>query len=278
MNILYCGDANMADGMLISTLSLTKHIKGPIHVYALTASIKAPSRQFAALSQDAVDLVQTQLQKVNPLSSAELFDITDIFNANPPVANLDTMFTPYCMLRLYSDLVPELPERLLYLDTDIICRESPQHFYDQDMTGTEFVGVLDHYGKWFFHSQLRALDYVNSGMMLMNMPQIRKTELFERCRNVCATVKMFMPDQSALNKLADTKRLAPRRYNEQRRLHRNTVFQHFTTSFRFFPWVHTLSVKPWEVDRVHSDLHLHEYDDVLGEYEEIKTKVGQSTH
>ncbi|KRM56124.1 glycosyltransferase [Lacticaseibacillus sharpeae] len=270
MNILYCGDAHMADGLLISTLSLTKHYQAPIHVYVLTANIHTQNRDFQALGQDAVTVVQEQLHDVNPLSSAELIDITDIFTANPPTVNMDTRFTPYCMLRLYSDLVPQLPDRLLYLDTDIVCRESPQHFYDQDLTGTEFVGVLDHYGKWFFHSQLRALDYVNSGMMLMNMPQIRKTQLFVRCRRVCATVKMFMPDQSALNKLADTKRLAPRRFNEQRRLHRNTVFQHFTTSFRFFPWVHTLSVKPWEVDRVHSDLHLHEYDDVLSEYAEIK--------
>jgi len=80
---------------------------------------------------------------------------------------------------------------------------------------------------------------------------------------------MFMPDQSAINSLAVHKRLMSRRYNEQRRLRANTVFQHFTTSFRLFPWVHTLTVKPWQVADVHSKLKLHEYDDILTEYEKL---------
>jgi hypothetical protein len=80
---------------------------------------------------------------------------------------------------------------------------------------------------------------------------------------------MFMPDQSALNKLAFTKRIAPRRFNEQRRLHADTVFQHFTTSFRIFPWIHTLTVKPWQVDQMHRKLKLHEYDDLLSQYQQI---------
>jgi hypothetical protein len=44
------------------------------------------------------------------------------------------------------------------------------------------------------------------------------------------------------------------------------VLQHFTTSFRLLPWVHIVTVKPWEIDRVHEELKLHEYDDLLDEY------------
>lgn len=65
----------------------------------------------------------------------------------------------------------------------------------------------------------------------------------------------------------------PRRFNEQRRLHKNTVFQHFTTSFRIFPWIHTLTVKPWEVERVHKQLKLHEYDDILAQYSQLIGKM-----
>jgi hypothetical protein len=84
---------------------------------------------------------------------------------------------------------------------------------------------------------------------------------------------MFMPDQSALHQLVTRQRLLPRRYNEQRRLHAETIFQHFTTSFRFFPWVHTLTVKPWEVTAMHDRLKLHEYDDILTDYQKIITNL-----
>ena len=52
-----------------------------------------------------------------------------------------------------------------------------------------------------------------------------------------------------------------RKYNDQRRLHKDTVIQHFTTTFRLFPWFHSLTVKPWDVERLHSVLKNYEYDD-----------------
>ncbi|MCI5575260.1 MAG: hypothetical protein MR379_06790, partial [Clostridiales bacterium] len=55
----------------------------------------------------------------------------------------------------------------------------------------------------------------------------------------------------------------PRIYNEQRKLHDDTIFQHFTTSFRFFPWLHAVSVKPWQVEKMHEVLGIHEYDGLL---------------
>ncbi len=266
MNLLYCGDKKMADGLLISALSIARQSKEALHVYVLSAQLAG----YHALVDTDLDTVRGALIAENPQSTVDLFDVTDLFQAQPPLANMDTIFTPYCMLRLYADLVPELPDRILYLDTDVISNASPRSFYRQNLTGKEVVGVLDYYGRWFFHSQWRVADYMNSGVLLLNLGLIRANGLFARCRQMCAQTKMFMPDQSALNKLAAHKSIAPRRYNEQRRLHRNTVFQHFTTSFRLFPWVHTLTVKPWEVDRVHTELHLHEYDALLQAYTRLK--------
>ncbi len=179
---------------------------------------------------------------------------------------MQTRFTPFCMLRLYADQVEELPERLLYLDNDVVCRMDITEFYHQELEGIDFAGVLDYYGGWFFRKHLFRRDYVNSGVLLLNMDRIRRTGLFTKCRERCRTKKMFMPDQSALNKLAETKRICPRRYNEQRSLHADTALQHFTTSFRFWPWLHTVTVKPWQVEQVHEQLKLYEYDSILQEY------------
>lgn len=68
------------------------------------------------------------------------------------------------------------------------------------------------------------------------MKKIRETELFKKAREMCQNKKMFMPDQSSLNKLSVGKKIEKRKYNEQRRLKKDTVFQHFTTSFRLLPF------------------------------------------
>ena len=83
---------------------------------------------------------------------------------------------------------------------------------------------------------------------------------------------MFMPDQSAINKLSQSKHYVSRKFNEQRKLKDDTVFQHFTTSFRFFPYFHSVSVKPWNVTQLHNTLNIYEYDSLLVEYRKVKAK------
>lgn len=124
-------------------------------------------------------------------------------------------------------------------------------------------GSLDYYGKWFFKNKKFKFDYVNSGVLLLNLEKIRQTKLFERARKMCQDKKMFMPDQSSINKLSIGKKIEKRKYNEQRKLKKDTVFQHFTTSFRFFPFFHKVTIKPWDIDKVHQKLKIFEYDDII---------------
>ena len=273
MNILYCGDSNIANGLILSVISLLNNTAEQINVYILTASLKTADRSFKPLPENVVQLLNDYSKQVNSNNSVELIDITHRFNEEPPQKNLETRFTPLCMLRLYSDCVPNLPDRLLYLDNDVICRKDFSEFYHQDLSEYELCGVLDHYGKWFFKNNPFKADYLNSGVLLLNLKKIRESGLFEKCRRRCAEKKMFMPDQSAINKLAKSKKICPRRFNEQRHLKEDTVFQHFTISFRFFPWIHTVCVKPWDTERMHSVLKLHEYDSLILQYEQLKAKL-----
>ena len=270
MNILFCGDGNIADGVIISVLSLLKNAKGKINIYLLTATVRYKSTYYKALSSEFADSLDLLVKEYDGDNSVKLFDISDLFAAEPPRANMETRFTPCCMLRLYADMVDSLPERILYLDNDVICRADPSQFYNSDMKGSAVAGCLDYYGSWFFKNHLIGRDYLNSGVLLLDLEKIRETGLFRKCRVRCAETEMFMPDQSAINKLAEKKIIMPRRYNEQRKLHKDTVFQHFTTSFRFFPWLHTVSVKPWNIDGMHNILKITEYDSILQEYINIK--------
>lgn len=266
MNILYCGDQGITDGVLLSVLSLLRHTSEPLHIYILTAEITAASPPCSALSDEFAVFLNRFVKQHNPENSVERIDISDLFRMETPEANIRTRFTPGCMLRLFADQVSRLPDRVLYLDYDVICRRDFADYYHRDMTGQELVGTLDHYGRWFFRRQPFKMDYLNSGVLLLNLEEIRKTGLFEKCRAMCRRRKMFMPDQSAINKLSTSKAIAPRKYNEQRKLHDDTVFHHFTTSFRFFPVFHTVSVKPWHIDALHQTLGIYEYDELLEEY------------
>ena len=102
--------------------------------------------------------------------------------------------------------------------------------------------------------------------MLLNLEKIKETGLFKKSRKVCQEKKMFMPDQSSLNKIAINKKIMPRKYNEQRKLQKDTVLQHFTTSFRLFPILHTVTVKPWNIEELHDKLKITEYDDILEDF------------
>lgn len=265
MDILYCGDANIEHGLLISALSVARQMREPLRVHVMTMGLAYRGREVRPVDSAFIAYLGELLAREVPGSSAHRIDVTRLFCADPPYANMRTRFTPCCMLRLYADQVEGLPDRLLYLDTDVVCRRDCSELWRQDMEGWEFAGVLDYYGRWYFRRNPLRLDYVNSGVLLLNLGEIRRTGLFERCRRRCATHLMAMPDQSSLNKLARAKRILPRRFNEQHGAREDTVLEHFTTRFRFWPYPRTQTVKPWDIDRMHEILGVHEYDGLLAE-------------
>ncbi len=273
INILYCGDKNIADGVVLSVMSLLQHTQRTVHVYILTAGLSEGNRVCRPLTAAFGSFLDTLVKKHRTDNAVILKDITSLLAAQPPTANLGTRFTPCCMLRLYADLVEGLPDKLLYLDNDVLCREDFTTLYDHDISGFDLGGVPDYYGRWFFHSRPFGFDYLNSGVLLLNMPRIREQGIFAACRQRCRDKKMLLPDQSAINKVAKKKLFLSRCYNEQHGLRRDTVLQHFTTSFRFFPLFRTVSVKPWQIEKMHKELHLHEYDNLLEEFRHLTQSV-----
>ena len=261
MNILFCGDEGMCKGIFLSALSICKSTNEAISIYILTASIGV----HCAIPQSFADKLQMAIRDKKSDNKVRLLDISEIFGKYLPLANMGTRFTPLCMLRLFADVVPEIPDRVLYLDADVLCRRDFKELYCLNIDDIEIAGVPDQYGKWLFGNVFKH-DYFNSGVLLMNMSNIRESGLFEKCRNICRDKKMFMPDQSALNKLA-VKRKLPDKYNAQGKIKPDTVFKHFTTFFKFFPYIRAVIIKPWHTDKLHNELRIFEFDDIIEEYQ-----------
>lgn len=269
MNVLYCGDKKIEKGLILSVLSLCQNTKDCLHIYVMTMEMHTNNRKYEAVSEACVELLRWHIMEKNIDSTVTRIMLDKDMADEILGENSDTRFTPFCMLRLLADKVDSLPDKLLYLDNDVLCRESPEELFGQDIEGFELAGVLDYYGSWLFRKKWYQRDYINSGVLLLNMKEIKENQLFTRCRELCREKKMFMPDQSAINKLAQKKKILPRKYNEQRRLKRSTCFLHFTTGFRLFPWLHTVTIKPWDLEGVHNKLKLHEFDDIYEVYEKV---------
>ncbi|MFR5387429.1 MAG: glycosyltransferase family 8 protein [Eubacterium sp.] len=220
MNILYCGDKPMQKGILLSSMSLIGNVEEPLNIYILTVDYSEKGVNYNPVDKAFAKYLERKLNKSDIGVNVFLVDVTRYFVEELPEANMQSRFTACCMLRLFADKT-DIKERVLYLDTDVLCRKDFSDFYYQNMDGIEIAGVSDYYGRWLFGD-----GYINSGVMLMNMKAIRENGILEKCREQCIRKEMFMPDQTAINTFATSVNLCGRKFNDQRRLHDNTVFQH----------------------------------------------------
>lgn len=102
MNILYCGDKHIEDGLIISVLSLTENVGEPLNVYVMTVELKNEQFNLEPVSDSVIDyLKRTVAERTG--GSVKKFDVTDLFSRELPQANMETRFTPCCMLRLFAD-------------------------------------------------------------------------------------------------------------------------------------------------------------------------------
>lgn len=263
INLLYCGNEKVFDGLLISLLSIIRHTSAPVHAYIMTMDLTDRDTRYTPITQAETDYLDKMLREANPQSSASRIDATEIFiQSMGQSVNLNTSYTPYTLLRLCADSIPEIPDRILYLDTDTVANRDISLLWDTDVSAYELAGVKDYLGKWFIR-----YNYINAGVLYLNMEEIRRTGLFVRARRMCNERKMGFPDQSAINSLATAKLYLPSIFNEQHAYCPETVIQHFSKSIRWLPIFHTINVKPWQVEEVHRRLRLHAYDDILEDYQ-----------
>ncbi len=246
-HIMYAGNAAVFDGMLSSVISLVKYHTEPINVIILTMDLTEENPKFLPVNETQCAVLEKVLRAANPDSSCRIIDLTETFRKDGNLT-CGERFTPYAMLRLYANEIPDLPDKILYLDTDVLVLAPLTDLFAIDLKDYEYAACRDYFGHWFF-----GWNYCNSGVLLMNMPQIRATRLMERARQMCIEKNLFLSDQTALNKCAVKKMILHPRYNRQRRINKDTVIRHYCASWRFFPYIRLKCVKQWQTDLVFKD-------------------------
>lgn len=263
VNILMCGNRKVFDGALTQLISMTNRTEESIHVYLMTMDLTRLREDFMAITEGQSAFLDRMMKERNPENRVELLDVTELYEREfGHCVNEGAYCTPYTLLRLLADLVPGIPEKLLYLDIDIMIAGDIKKLWNVDVTDYEYAAVKEKYGCWLIRP-----DYFNAGMLLLNMEMIRETGLLGKARELIRKKKMLFADQSAIFRSTTRKKLIPRIYNEQSKFDRKgTIVCHFCKRLMFRPYPHTENYKQWQVEEIHKYLHCHTFDKDLKEY------------
>lgn len=272
ISLLYCGNRAIFKGILLSALSVAMHTDKPLTVHIMTMDLKEKNPKFEAIDEYLTEFLKEILRQYNPKSQVILHDMKELYLKHLQHGpNTQSKYTPYTLLRLLSDLIP-LPNRILYLDADTLSKADLSELFSMELNSLCYAGVIDYLGRVFI-----ARDYINAGVLLLNIEFIKESGFFEKCRRLLNSKKYAFPDQDALYHAKGRHAVLPRCYNEQRKMQKDTVIRHFSKSIRWLPVYHTINIKPWDIDGLHKRYKTFEFDDVLSVYEECMKRLNAAT-
>lgn len=267
INILLCGNEKVFDGALTQLLSITNRTKETINCYIFTMDISRIKPEYTCITDKQAQFLDRVIKSKKIDNKVTKIDVTNLYENEFYKCKNETAYcTPYTLLRLLADLVPDLPNKILYLDIDMMANDDISKLYNTDISEYEYAAVKEKYGSIFIWP-----DYINAGMLLLNMEKIKETKLLEKARNLIKTKKMLFADQDAIYRSTSKKLLLPRKYNEQSSFKRkDTVICHFCKRLMLLPYPHTENYKQWQIDEIHKELKCYAFEEDLKEYLNLK--------
>ena len=268
-NILFCGNSKVFDGVLTCMLSIYKRTetKEPFSISILTMDVSHLNPDYTCIDDNMISFLDKVAKSYNAENEVRKIDVTEIYNkefANSP--NEQCYCSPYTLIRLFADLIPGMPEKFLYLDIDVMFNRDITLLYDIDITDYEYAASPDHYGKYLIRP-----DYINAGVLLINLTKCRQTGLFEKARNQIKTKKWLFADQDALWHSTTKKKVIAQKFNDQKFLHpKSTVVRHFSKRLFWWPYPHTANIKQYNVTKLHTIFKYDQFDDILYNYIYLK--------
>lgn len=273
INILLCGNIKVFDGALTELISITNKTKETIKCYIFTMDLSRIKEDYKSITDDQIEFLNKVVKSKKVDNEVVKIDVTELYEREFGKCKNETAYcTPYTLLRLLADLVKDMPDKILYLDIDMMAADDISKLYSIDVTQYEYAVVKEKYGSIFIWP-----DYINAGMLLLNMKKIRETKLLEKARNLIRTKKMLFADQDAIYRSTTKKLIIPRIYNEQSKFNRkDTVICHFCKRLLLWPYPRTENYKQWNVEEVHKVLKCYTFDSDLEEYEKLKKEYEEN--
>lgn len=270
INLLFSGNSGVFDGVLTCMLSIFKRTATdePFRIFVYTMDVSRIKPEYTPISDAQIAFLDEIAKTYNAENEILKVDVTDLYEKEfGGCPNEGAYCSPYTLLRLFADEIEGMPDKLLYLDVDILFNRDIRLLYDIDVEDYEYAAARDHYGKYLINP-----NYVNAGVLLFNMKKIRETGLLAKARELIKTKKLVFADQSAVIRSTTRKRMLPQRFNDQKFLHKHTVVRHFSKRLFYLPYPHTANIKQWRVSDIHRTFRYYVFDDILYEYIYLKKK------
>ena len=264
INVMFCGNHAVFDGFLTAALSILKRTNTdePFRFIILTMDVSHIKPEYTPMKEEQAEIFRTAIERYNEKNTLELIDVTELYKQEfDGCPNEDAYCSPYTVLRLLADLIPEIPDKLLYLDADVMFNRDIRLLYGIDVSDVEYAAARDHYGKFLVNP-----NYINAGVLLFNMSMMKKTGILTRARALLRQRKLMFADQSALIRSTTKRKIISGKFNDQKFLRKSTVVRHFSKRLFYLPYPHTDNMKQWQIDRVHKIFGYRQFDDIYEEY------------
>ena len=172
INILLCGNNKVFDGALSELISITNKTNETIRCYIFTMNLTRLNPNYACITDEQIEFLEQVVKSKKYDNEVIKIDVTELYEREFKECKNETAYcTPYTLLRLLADLVPEIPDKILYLDIDMMADKDISELYNIDVTEYEYAAVKEKYGSIFIWP-----DYINAGMLLLNMKKIKETK------------------------------------------------------------------------------------------------------
>lgn len=155
----------------------------------------------------APDVATSDLEKVNKFvesfgnASIKFINMANAFIDAPKISN---RISNACYYKLsIAELLPHL-DKVIYIDVDTMIRQDLCEMYDIDISDYYIGGVLGLYHYFQARNlidklQIPTIDnYINTGVMLMNLKKIRDERMEEKLKSFIGTLP---DDQDIMNKV-----------------------------------------------------------------------------
>lgn len=270
INILFSGNTKVFDGALSCMLSIFKRTetKEPFHFYVYTMDVSHIKSDYLPISDKQIDFLSRVAKNFNSENIVEKIDVTDVYKKEfAACPNESAYCSPYTLLRLFADIIPGMPDKLLYLDIDLLFNDDIEKLWNIDVNDFEYAAAPDHYGKLILFFIRK---FINAGVILFNLKKCKETGLLKKSRDLIKTKKLTFADESAIIKSTTKQLKISQRFNDQKFLYKKTVIRHFSKRLFWTPFPHTANIKQWDVTRLHTVFHYTQFDDILYEFIYLK--------
>ena len=123
--------------------------------------------------------------------------INEYITKNSP--NYNTKYSKLSYTRcFFSKILQE--SKILYIDIDALVIDNIEELWNIDIKEKALAGVYEN-GEWSKYLGVDGLDYnyINSGVLVMNLDYIRQHKLDDKMINLLNTKHFYFPDQDVIN-------------------------------------------------------------------------------